>query len=560
MRRITVVLMLGLQALAASVAQADVTPNRSPDQVGVALTAPAGLVLNTWTLPAVPPNGDPVAVVDSALSDFPRDGSTFAILSSGDAKKADPASTSTDDDDDGGRPVAGSTRPSVYDLTTLRVDGAIPASVNCLVLSFRFFTNEDPGDTYNDGFIAELDASDWTASALGGVINAPHNFAFDAGGNVISVNSSGSTGLSADEAVGTGYAFGTSRLTATTPVTQGAHSVFFSIFDQDDEVVDSAVFLDGLDLENRPAGDCVAGAKDEIAPAVTLAAPANGSTTTDATPAFTGEAGDAPGDATGVSVEIRSGGTLVQTLTTTRAGTAWSVDAAALPNGSYSARAVQLDQAGNTGASETHTFTVAVPQVTVTPPADVPDEPDPPDEPDTSPTPALGKTVVAGVVSGTVRIKLKNGRFRTLGADEEVPLGSTVDATKGKVRLTSAAGPGGKTQTADFYQGAFIVTQTRGSKPITQLALTGKLSCGKRASTSARKKRVRRLWGDGKGRFRTKGRHGAATVKGTKWLTEDRCNGTLFRVKRGVVSVKDFRKKKTVRVKQGKSYLARANG
>jgi hypothetical protein len=46
-------------------------------------------------------------------------------------------------------------------------------------------------------------------------------------------------------------------------------------------------------------------------------------------------------------------------------------------------------------------------------------------------------------------------------------------------------------------------------------------------------------------------------VKGTQWLTEDRCNGTLFRVKRGVVSVRDFRKKKTVLVKKGKSYLAK---
>ena len=65
------------------------------------------------------------------------------------------------------------------------------------------------------------------------------------------------------------------------------------------------------------------------------------------------------------------------------------------------------------------------------------------------------------------------------------------------------------------------------------------------------------MWGDGKGRFRTKGRYGAATVRGTKWLTEDRCNGTLVRVKRGVVAMLDFARKKTVLVKKGKSYLAR---
>jgi type IV pilus assembly protein PilY1 len=176
-----------------------------------------------------------------------------------------------------------------------------------------------------------------------------------------------------------------------------------------------------------------------------------------------------------------------------------------------------------------------------------------------SPAPVLGQSVVAGVAGGTVLVKGKDGKFRTLGANESIPLGSTIDATKGRVRLTSASGPGGATQIAVFYQGAFVVTQTHGPKPITQLALSGKLTCpkGKRATASARK-RVRRLWGDGKGRFRTRGRHGAATVKGTKWLTEDRCDSTLVRVRRGTVIVRDFAKRRNVTVKKGHSYVARA--
>jgi hypothetical protein len=51
---------------------------------------------------------------------------------------------------------------------------------------------------------------------------------------------------------------------------------------------------------------------------------------------------------------------------------------------------------------------------------------------------------------------------------------------------------------------------------------------------------VRRLWGDGYGRFRTAGRYSAATVRGTRWLVEDRCDGTVTRVKRGQVAVEDF--------------------
>ena len=122
--------------------------------------------------------------------------------------------------------------------------------------------------------------------------------------------------------------------------------------------------------------------------------------------------------------------------------------------------------------------------------------------------------------------------------------------------IVAAAGAG---QTADFYGGIFKLGQTKGKKPITVLTLVEKLSCPKtKASTAAKKKKKRRLWGDGKGRFRTKGKHSAATVVGTKWLVEDRCTSTLTRVARGKVTVRDFVKKKTVLVKTGKKYVARA--
>jgi hypothetical protein len=73
-----------------------------------------------------------------------------------------------------------------------------------------------------------------------------------------------------------------------------------------------------------------------------------------------------------------------------------------------------------------------------------------------------------------------------------------------------------------------------------------------------KKKKKRRLWGDGKGRFQTKGKRSAATVVGTKWLVEDTCTSTLTRVARGKVKVTDFVKHKTVLVKKGHRYIARA--
>jgi archaeosine-15-forming tRNA-guanine transglycosylase len=72
-------------------------------------------------------------------------------------------------------------------------------------------------------------------------------------------------------------------------------------------------------------------------------------------------------------------------------------------------------------------------------------------------------------------------------------------------------------------------------------------------------KRVRRLWGrDSGGRFRSHGRHSHATVRGTRWTTVDRCDGTLTRVTEGAVAVKDFTRHHTVVVRAGHSYLAKS--
>jgi hypothetical protein len=177
------------------------------------------------------------------------------------------------------------------------------------------------------------------------------------------------------------------------------------------------------------------------------------------------------------------------------------------------------------------------------------------------PTPPPGK-VTASPKSGTVRIKLpgRNRKFRRLREGEQIPNGTTLDTLKGRVTLFAAANNSGKTTKADFYDGIFKVKQSKGSRPLTELTLTEALACStaNKASIAAKRKKKRRLWGDGSGRFRTKGKHSAATVVGTKWLVEDKCRSTLTRVVRGRVSVRDFVKKKTVIVRRGKRYIARA--
>ena len=125
--------------------------------------------------------------------------------------------------------------------------------------------------------------------------------------------------------------------------------------------------------------------------------------------------------------------------------------------------------------------------------------------------PEAGGLVNAEPKRGTVRIKLPaKRRFRELKEGDQLPVGTVVDTLKGRVTLFAAANKKGATSESDFFDGVFRVGQTKGSKPITVLTLVEKLTGCKakgKASIAAKKKKKRRLWGDGKGRFRTKGKN-----------------------------------------------------
>ena len=110
-----------------------------------------------------------------------------------------------------------------------------------------------------------------------------------------------------------------------------------------------------------------------------------------------------------------------------------------------------------------------------------------------------------------------------------------------------------------------LQSRKKRAKGLTSLRLKGSSfkRCaprGKGARTALSRRAIRRLRARVKGRFRTSGRYSAATVRGTTFTVTDRCDGTLTTVKRGRVAVRDFRRRKTVIVRAGKSYLARAPG
>jgi hypothetical protein len=174
------------------------------------------------------------------------------------------------------------------------------------------------------------------------------------------------------------------------------------------------------------------------------------------------------------------------------------------------------------------------------------------------PPPAVGRTANAEVVSGRVFVRRPGGGFVRLRGERQIRIGSELDTRTGRVRLTTAAG-GGRVHQGEFHGGVFRLLQRRGPRPVAELRLTGRLErCGtSAASAGAARPPGRRLWGDSKGRFRTRGRRSAATITGTVWLVADRCDGTtLTQVRRGRVSVRDFAARRTVRLRAGQRYVA----
>jgi hypothetical protein len=176
--------------------------------------------------------------------------------------------------------------------------------------------------------------------------------------------------------------------------------------------------------------------------------------------------------------------------------------------------------------------------------------------------PVAGRSVDARAASGTVTVQLPGTHaFVPLDQAASMPVGSVIDARQGTVTLQAAL-PGVGAETGTFSGSRFAVHQdTR--RHLTELRLTGGDfgRCADRtlAAAGTRKKTViRSLWGaDHGGHFRTHGHNSVATVRGTHWLTEDRCDGTLTKVTQGAVAVYDRRTHRTVVVHAGHSYLAR---
>jgi hypothetical protein len=239
------------------------------------------------------------------------------------------------------------------------------------------------------------------------------------------------------------------------------------------------------------------------------------------------------------------------------------------PATTYHARLAAFSHEGLAVGDDVAFATLAAPIPVPVAPAPTPAPPAPELTPSSAlsgvaaPPPVLGESVNLDERSGAVTVKVPGSDdFVGLSKLSSVPVGSLVDTRDGSVTLRSAL-PGGETQSGVFHGGLFEVRQPKDAKGLTELKLRGAgPSCAgsARAAVVDKKKRKRKrraLWGrDNGGAFRTRGGNSVATVRGTAWYTEDRCDGTLTRVSQGSVTVRDLVNHRTVVVRAGHSYLA----
>jgi hypothetical protein len=183
------------------------------------------------------------------------------------------------------------------------------------------------------------------------------------------------------------------------------------------------------------------------------------------------------------------------------------------------------------------------------------------------PAPQLGVTGNLTPVSGKVLVKLPGSqKFVLLPAALQVPFGTVIDADEGKATLTTV-GPHGKLQAMSFYEGEFRITQKHSGRVFATLRGGNFAGCPTRRerghiasaeAASASKRPVRKLWASGHGSYSTKGNYAAGAVLGTRWLTEDFCNGTYIHVATDSVEVTNLVTHRHFKVKAGHSYFAKA--
>jgi hypothetical protein len=166
--------------------------------------------------------------------------------------------------------------------------------------------------------------------------------------------------------------------------------------------------------------------------------------------------------------------------------------------------------------------------------------------------PHLGGTMLLVPINGSVSVKQKGKQsFTRVERRLLVPLGSTVDATRGGVEVVTARDRK-RRQRLELSRGRFVVTQPladliRQGPPVTTIRLSGgdPNACRGSHALASRskppKKGIKRLL-----QGASHGSHGpmkipsngqTTSLLGTRWTTEEHCDGTLTRVDKGTALI-----------------------
>jgi hypothetical protein len=235
------------------------------------------------------------------------------------------------------------------------------------------------------------------------------------------------------------------------------------------------------------------------------------------------------------------------------------------PNAIYHVRLVATNKNGSTTGTDVVFKTTAAP-----PPG----------------PPTLGRTFNLAPVHGIVLIKV-NGLFVPLTQLRQFPKNTEIDALGGTLKIITAL-PGHaasdaaakkgkgkgkkgkvKTQSGTFGGAIFKISQAHSglaTLAIVEGAFKGapsyascraKRKAADASTAAASSKTLQLLHSSATGKFATRGKYAAATVRGTKWTIADRCDGTLTHDLTDSVAVTDFVHHKTVILHAGQTYLAK---
>jgi hypothetical protein len=180
--------------------------------------------------------------------------------------------------------------------------------------------------------------------------------------------------------------------------------------------------------------------------------------------------------------------------------------------------------------------------------------------PAASPAPVLAHSLVLARITGQVSIRLPGARrFISLSAARQVPIRTVVETAHGEVSVTAAT-PRHRTQTGEFFDGEFVLTQGRNGRVMATLtggdfAVCPRPTSSRRASAGHL---VRRLWAEVRGNFATSGKYATGIVNGAQWLTEDLCEGTLILATRNRVEITDLVRHRHIKALPGDVYIAKA--